>query len=281
MNSYNINCQGRLISLDEPIIMGIINVTPDSFFTQGKASDLKGTLHTANNMLEDGAKILDIGGMSTRPGSQAITTKEEIDRVVPVIEQIIKYFPEAIISVDTYKSEVAKASFEYGASIINDISAGLLDHNMLATVGQLGTPYIAMHMQGNPQMMQLQPSYDDITLELGKYFSERIIKCHKAGIKDIILDPGFGFGKTATHNYTLLREMSNLLTLGLPILAGISRKSMLYKPLGIQPDNALNATTAAHMLCLQQGAKILRVHDVREAKESIQIWKWYQGAPIS
>lgn len=279
MKSFTLNCNGKIINIEQPIIMGIINVTPDSFYTQGRNSDLKGILHAANNMLDEGAAILDIGGLSTRPGSESITAKEEIDRVIPAIEQIKKYFPQSIISVDTYRSEVAIAAYEYGADIINDISAGALDPMMLSSVALIGTPYIAMHMQGNPKNMQQQPQYDQVGVEVLQYCANKLGECRQAGIKDVIIDPGFGFGKSIAHNYALLRHLHTFHILETPILVGISRKSMLYKPLEIEAAEALNATTAAHMLALNEGAHILRVHDVKAANEAIKIWQLYKQAP--
>lgn len=281
MHNTTINCNETLLSLEQPIIMGIINATPDSFYTQGRNSDLKGILHTAHNMMQEGATILDIGGLSTRPGSDSITVKEEIDRVVPAIEQIKKHFPKAIISIDTYRSEVAVAAADYGATIINDVSGGNMDKQMIKTVAKLNLPYIMMHMQGNPKVMQEAPHYDDIMVDISKYFVQKIDECRSEGIKDIILDPGFGFGKTIEHNYQLLRNLNDFNIFKLPILVGISRKSMIYKPLNTTPELSLNATTAAHTLALMNGAKILRVHDVAAAQDALNIYKLYNGHPIN
>jgi dihydropteroate synthase len=273
---FQINCKGRLLSSEKPVVMGILNVTPDSFYTKGRANSLQEHTDNAGKMLEDGAMILDIGGLSTRPGAAEISADEEFGRVAPVIENIKKQFPKAFISIDTYRKSVAEQSVAAGADIVNDISAGNMDAEMIQCVGKWNVPYIAMHMQGTPQTMQQQPSYENITMEVMDFFISKIKECEAAGIKDIILDPGFGFGKTVAHNYQLLKGFKNFQMLGHPLLAGLSRKSMIYKLLGNTAEDGLNGTSALNMLALQQQAAILRVHDVKEAMECIQIFSYYQ-----
>lgn len=271
-----INCKGRLLSSEIPVIMGILNVTPDSFYTKGRANSLQEHIETAGKMLEAGAKILDIGGLSTRPGAAEITASEEMERVVPVIESIKKHFPNSFISNDTYRSAVARQAVEAGADIVNDISAGNMDTEMITEVAKWNVPYIAMHMQGTPQTMQHEPAYQNIVKEVLDFFIQKIKECEAAGIKDIILDPGFGFGKTRAHNYQLLKGMQLFQMLNYTVLSGFSRKSMIYKLLGTNAENALNGTTALNMLALTQKAAILRVHDVKEAMECVQIFSYYQ-----
>jgi dihydropteroate synthase len=267
-----INCNGKILNLNSAVVMGIINITPDSFFEghlNKKDSDL---LLMAEKMIEDGASILDIGGQSTKPGSKRISAEEELSRVIPALDLIRKNFPEIIISIDSYYSKVAAHAIESGADMVNDVSAGSLDEEMIPTVGKLKVPYVCMHMQGTPETMQQNPFYDKITLEVVQFFTKKIEACRKAGINDIIIDPGFGFGKTLEHNFTLLREMKCLQILDCPVLAGVSRKGMIYKTLSTTPEKALNGTTVANTLALINGAKILRVHDVKEAKEAITIF---------
>jgi dihydropteroate synthase len=266
--------RGRLLDISTPVVMGILNATPDSFYNQGRDSDTDSILRNAERMLGEGAKILDVGGASTKPGSTIIAVDEELKRVIPVIEALHKRFPEVWMSVDTYHSKVAMEAVNTGASIINDVSSGSIDSNMIATVAQLQVPYIAMHMQGTPATMQQNPQYSNVALDVLNYLRGIIDQCEAAGIKDIIIDPGFGFGKTLEHNYELLRNMHTLRILGKPILAGISRKGMIWKALGTTPEEVLNGTTALHMVALQQGANILRVHDVKEAMETIKLYKW-------
>jgi len=267
-----LNCKGQLVSLAEPIVMGILNVTPDSFFDGGKYTEAPTILQQTEKMLTAGAKIIDIGGMSSRPGAEIIDTDQELERVIPAIEKIITRFPDTIISIDTIRSAVAKAAVEAGASIINDISAGKLDKDFHQTVADLEVPYILMHMLGKPKNMQDNPVYEDISLTVLDFFIKEIGKLRGLGIKDIILDPGFGFGKTIDHNYEILNKLHTFNILDLPVLAGISRKSMIYKFLGTTPQTALNGTTALNMVALQQGAKILRVHDVKEAVETVNLY---------
>lgn len=253
--------------------MGIINCTPDSFYDGGKYNNINAAVLQIEKHLQEGAQFIDIGGYSSRPGASDISTIEEIKRIVPIIEAAVKAFPEVIISADTFRSEVAKAAYEAGAQIINDISAGELDARMFETITELNTPYIMMHMKHTPQDMQQDIHYDNLLLEMGAYFSEKVNILHSRGVKDVILDVGFGFAKTIDNNYKLLANLRHFDFLGLPMLAGISRKSMLYKPLKIESSNALNATTAANMIALLNGASILRVHDVKEAVECIKIFE--------
>lgn len=268
-----INCKGRLLNLKEPIIMGILNVTPDSFYDGGKYEDKIAIKEQVDKMLKEGATIIDIGGMSSRPGADIISLAEELQRVIPIIDLVATAFPEAIISVDTIRAEVAERAINSGAHIINDISAGRLDAKMYETVAKLGVPYILMHMKGKPKDMQEQTDYEDITRDILSFLTKEVEKLRELGVIDIIIDPGFGFGKTIQQNYTLLQKLNIFQLLDCLVLAGLSRKSMIYKLLGTSPDQALNGTTALHMVALQQGANILRVHDVKEAKEVIELWK--------
>lgn len=267
-----INCAGKLLDLSEPKIMGILNVTPDSFYDGGQLENEKAILFQADKMLCEGASILDIGGMSSRPGAEVISVEEELKRVVPAVQSIAKNFPTAIISIDTVQGEVARKAVENGAHIINDISAGQIDESMYETVGELQVPYILMHMQGQPKTMQLNPNYDDIVHDVLDFFVGEIEDLRELGVKDIIIDPGFGFGKTIEHNYEMLQKMHVFQMLGVPILAGLSRKSMIYKVLDTTPKEALNGTSVLNMVALQQGAKILRVHDVKEAVQCVTLF---------
>jgi dihydropteroate synthase len=254
-----------------PVVMGVLNATPDSFFSRGHGAD-SGTLGLVEKMLKDGAAIIDIGGASTRPGQQLIGSDEELERIMPLLERVCKEFPQARISVDTYNAATAKAAVAAGAAIINDISGGAYDEEMLATVAQLKVPYIAMHIQGTPATMQADPRYTDVVGEVKAHLAGIVERCAAAGISDVIIDPGFGFGKTVAHNYRLLGQLRTFKDLGRPILAGLSRKSMICKPLHVNPDHALNGTTALNMVALQQGADILRVHDVKEAVEVVKLF---------
>jgi dihydropteroate synthase len=274
-----LNCNGQLIDLSEPIIMGVLNVTPDSFFDGGKYENVKALLQQVGKMISAGAMIIDVGGMSSRPGAEIINVSEELSRVIPIIEQIKEHFPAIIISIDTVRSEVARQSVAAGASIINDISAGSIDDQMFETVAELNVPYILMHMQGKPEDMQQDPDYQDVTKNVLDFFIEKIGELRELGVKDIILDPGFGFGKTIQHNYQLLQNFAIFKILDLSLLAGISRKSMIYKVLDSTPEEALNGTTVLNTLALERGAKILRVHDVKEAKETITLWKQLNQEP--
>ncbi len=272
---FTLNCCGNLLTIDSPIIMGIINATPDSFYKGNIKDDILGL---AAQMLADGATILDIGGQSTKPNSTLHSAKEEMDRVLPFIKKIHTTFPDALISVDTFYSEVAKAAVDVGATIINDISAGNMEKEMLKTVAQLNTPYVCMHMQGTPATMQQNPFYENSTKEVLDFFIQKLKECKNAGVKDVVIDPGFGFGKTIDHNYTLLKNLSIFSMLDSPILVGLSRKSMVYKPLHTTANEALNGTTALNMIALLNGASILRVHDVKEAKETIDLFNTYKKA---
>jgi len=277
MNS--INCKGKLLNLDEPVVMGIINATPDSFYGGHLHLDNSNLLSLAASMARDGAAILDIGGLSTRPGSNTVSVQEETDRVIPVIENIHAAYPEMILSIDTYNSLVAKAAVAAGASVVNDISGGNLDAEMLETVAALQVPYICMHMQGVPATMQKDPVYKDVVQEVLDYFIFKTAACAQAGIKDVIIDPGFGFGKTIRHNFELLKNLSVLSITGKPILAGLSRKSTIWKTLGITAGEALNGTTVLNTMALMNGASILRVHDVKEARETITLYNAYKKLP--
>jgi dihydropteroate synthase len=255
-----------------PKIMGILNSTPDSFFDGGVNFGVSKSLDAALSMIEQGASIIDIGGQSTRPNSERISASEEIDRIATVIEALRNYKKDIILSVDTYQSIVAKKAIELGADIINDISSGTMDSKMIQQVAQLNVPYIAMHMQGTPNDMQLNPTYQNVTEDIYQYLNQKIKDIKAAGIEEIIIDPGFGFGKTMNQNYELLKNMKHFKTLDTPLLVGISRKSFIYKPLNIVAAKSLPATSALHLYCLQQGANILRVHDVKEAQEVIQLF---------
>ena len=267
----NISCKGKLIDLTTPKIMGVLNLTPDSFYDGGSYNNKDRALAQTEKMLLEGATFIDIGGASSKPGSVEISTDEELARVLRVIEEIHKTFPETLISIDTYRSDVAKQAVAAGAAMVNDISGGNLDAKMLKTVGVLGVPYVAMHMQGTPQNMQDNPSYDTILTDIRSFFAAKIDAAHKAGIHDIIIDPGFGFGKTLEHNYSLLKNISSIQMDGIPMLIGVSRKSMIYKLLQIEAADALNGTTVLNAVALQQGAQILRVHDVKEAHQAVQL----------
>lgn len=274
-----LNCRGRLLDLSRPQVMGILNVTPDSFFDGGRYDDPAHALRQAEKMLREGAAILDVGGASSRPGAAEVSAVEEARRVVPLVEVLSAEFPEAILSVDTWRAPIARAAVEAGAGIVNDISAGRLDENLLPTVAELRVPYILMHMQGTPTTMQQDPSYQDVVTEVLDFFLEKIGRLRALGVRDIVLDPGFGFGKTVEHNYRLLNNLSTFSAVtGLPVLAGLSRKSMICKVLKVNPEHALNGTTALHMVALQQGARILRAHDVREAREVIRLWEMVESA---
>ena len=266
-----INCKGSLIDLSVPKVMGILNITPDSFYDGGKYSSESDIIQQVENMLSEGATFIDIGAYSSRPGAHHISEKEELQRILPVVDLLLKEHPEILISVDTFRSTVARETINHGAAMINDISGGNMDSNMFATVAELQVPYIVMHMMGTPQNMQDDPSYENVTTELIAFFADKISTLRNLKLNDIIIDVGFGFGKTVAHNFELLQNLALFKNLDVPILAGMSRKSMLYKTLGITPQEALNATTSANTIALLNGASILRVHDVREAMEAVQI----------
>ena len=275
---YTLNCKGRLLTIDEPLVMGILNVTPDSFYSGSRVQQTDDVVQKAAAMIAEGAAILDIGGQSTRPGSTRISAAEESARVIPAIEAVKKEFPSTFISIDTYYASVAKAAVAAGADMVNDISAGEMDAAMLTTVAGLHVPFIAMHMQGNPDTMQQNPHYENIGKEVLDYFITKTTQCKTAGIVDVILDPGFGFGKTITHNFQLLKQMEALQLFKLPVLAGLSRKSTIWRTLNITADEALNGTTVLNTIALTKGVNILRVHDVKEAVEAVRLYSAYCNA---
>lgn len=268
--------RGRLLDISKPVVMGILNATPDSFYNKGKESSLPELIKKAEKMLNDGATILDIGGASTKPGSEMINEAEELNRVLPIVNALHEKFPQAWLSVDTYNARVAKEAVNAGVAIVNDVSAGRFDEKMIETVASLNVPYIIMHMQGTPKNMQNNPHYEDVVYEVRDELRTICDRCKAAGIKDIIVDAGFGFGKNVAHNFSLLKNMHTFRILGKPILAGLSRKSLICKTLRVEPEFALNGTTALHMVALQQGANILRVHDVKEAIEVIGLFEVLQ-----
>lgn len=272
----SLNCRGRVLSLEVPQVMGILNLTPDSFSDGGKFHTLENALFQVEKMLSEGANIIDIGGYSTRPNAEHISAEQEIDRIYDITHTLLKTFPTAIFSVDTFRSVVADEMLKLGVHIINDISGGTDDAQMFDIVAKYDAPYILMHKQGTPQTMQINPHYENVVEEIWQFFVTQISKARAAGIKDVILDVGFGFGKTMTHNYTLVNELQRFCLLGLPILMGISRKSMLYKLFGVLPNDVLSLATALHLQGLQAGAKILRVHDVKEAVQIIKVYEMLQ-----
>lgn len=266
-----INCKGNLIGLSIPRVMGVLNITPDSFFDGGKYKDEKSMLTQVEKMLKEGATFIDVGAYSSRPGAAHVTEAEELRRILPVVDVLLKEFPESILSIDTFRSRVAKETVQLGAAIINDISGGNMDSNMFATVAEVQVPYILMHMLGTPQNMQQNPVYKNVTQEIISFFADKVFKLHQLKVNDVLIDVGFGFGKTIAHNFEILKNLALFKSLEAPILAGVSRKSMLYKTLGISANEALNATTSANTIALLNGANILRVHDVKEAVEAIKI----------
>jgi len=268
----SINCGGRLLSFEHPLVMGILNITPDSFFSGSRKMLVHEVKNLAGQMLGEGASILDIGAVSTRPGSKPVSGKVELERLAPVLESLRSSFPDVILSVDTYRADVArKVVAEYSVDIINDISGGSLDERMFDTIAELQVPYILMHMRGTPENMQQHTSYDNLLIEIRKYFSQRIKTLQELGVNDIIIDPGFGFAKTRDQNFELLSSLESFLVFGKPVLAGISRKSMIYKTLGVSASEALTGSTALHAVALLKGASLLRVHDVREAVEVVRL----------
>ncbi|MGI8951091.1 MAG: dihydropteroate synthase [Chitinophagaceae bacterium] len=273
---FTLNCKGRLLMINKPLAMGVINVTPDSFYIDSRKPNADAALQQAEQLINEGAIILDVGGQSTHPRSKQIDAGTEAERILPVIEEIVNQFPEVFISVDTYYASVAKQAVEAGGCIVNDISAGNLDSTMLETVGKLNVPFICMHMQGTPQTMQLNPVYENVTKEILDFFIKKTEECKLAGINDIIIDAGFGFGKTITHNLELLHNLSIFKMLEKPMLIGVSRKSTIYKTLGITAKEALNGTTVLNTIALLNGANILRVHDVKEAVEAIKLVEIYK-----
>ena len=267
-----INCNGQLIDLSRPKVMGILNITPNSFYDGGKYKEEEAIVNQVGKMLDEGATFIDIGAYSSKPSAEFVSEEEEINRLLPIIKLLIDKFPTILLSVDTFRSEVAKKAVENAVVIVNDISAGMLDDKMIETVSKLQVPYIMMHMRGNPQTMQSLTDYDDITKEMIFYFSERINEARSFGLNDIIIDPGFGFAKTIDQNYEVMQKLELFSILDLPLLVGISRKSMIYKALEISANEALNGTTVLNTIALQRGAEILRVHDVKEAMECINLF---------
>lgn len=273
---FTLNCKGKLLVIDQPIVMGIINTTPDSFYSGSRINVIDEILFLAEKMINDGAAILDIGGQSTRPKSEQIPAGEELKRVLPAIEAIHKKFPEQIISVDTFYSKVAKEAVNAGAGIVNDVSAGTMDTDLLSTVAALRVPYVLMHMLGKPKTMQQNPEYKNVILDVFDFLNFKIAELIKLGMHDIIVDVGFGFGKTFSQNFQLLHDLSFFQQLKKPVMVGLSRKATIYKTLGITPEEALNGTTVMHTIALMNGANILRVHDVKEAVEAIKLFKEYK-----
>lgn len=268
-----INCKGTLIDLSVPKVMGILNVTPNSFFDGGKYKNENEILSQVEKMLVDGATFIDIGAYSSKPNAELVSEAEELNRIVPVVNLILKHFSETLISIDTFRSHIAKVCIENGAAIINDISAGNLDNKMLETIAELQVPYIMMHMKGNPQTMQAMCNYEDIVKEMLFYFSEKVNKARSFGINDLIVNPGFGFAKTINQNYEVLQKLELFQMLELPLLVGFSRKSMIYKSLNSNVEEALNGTTVLNTMALMKGAKILRVHDVKEGVECVKLYE--------
>lgn len=268
---FTLNCRGKLLTASRPLIMGIINVTPDSFYDESRRGDADGVMRQTERMLNEGADIIDIGAQSTRPRSQLISMDEEVSRLAGIVDVVTDKFPEAVFSIDTFYSKVAELCVAGGASIINDISGGEMDEQMIPLAASLGVPYICMHMRGTPQTMQQLNEYDDVTKTVLDYFIQKIEQCRRAGIKDIIIDPGFGFSKDVKQNFELLGKLQHLKILERPMLVGLSRKSTIYKTLGTTPDKALNGTTVLNTVALMKGAGILRVHDVKEARECVEL----------
>lgn len=268
-----INCKGELIDLKLPRVMGILNVTPDSFFDGGRFKDEKNALKQVEKMMLEGASFIDIGAYSSKPGADEVSEALELKRIIPIVELVLKYFPDVLLSIDTFRGTVARECVERGAAIVNDISAGLRDETLLDTIANLQVPYIMMHMRGTPKTMQKQTVYQHLMQDILLFFSQRLAMAREKGIHDIIIDPGFGFAKTLEQNYQLLQQLEALKVTDLPVLAGISRKSMIYKLLNSEPENALNGTTALHIVALTKGTNILRVHDVKEAVECVRLHK--------
>lgn len=275
LDTFSIKVRGKLLSLSQPLVMGILNTTPDSFYRSSRV-DPETLLPRAEAMLTEGAAILDIGGQSTRPGATRLTAEEECARVLPAIDLVIKHFPDAILSIDTFYGAVAEAAVAHGCALVNDVSAGSLDAAMIPTVADLQVPYIAMHMQGTPETMQQHPSYSHVVTDILDFFIGKLDQCRQAGIDDVLIDPGFCFGKTLADNYTLLGHLKDFHILGAPMVIGISRKSMIWRLLETTAPEALEGTTALHMLALTQGVHIIRAHDVKPAVETIRLWEYYR-----
>ncbi len=273
MQKFTLNCNGTLLTLTDPIVMGILNITPDSFSDGGQFNTLEKAIRRTEEMISEGASIIDVGGYSSRPNAAHISLSKERTRLYPVIQKIRAEFPEVLISVDTFRAEIAEEMIAMGVHLINDISGGLMDEKMMETVGRYPVPYIIMHMQGTPQTMQTKPEYQDITKEVWVYFTERVQTAKTAGIKDLVIDPGFGFGKKMSHNYTLLNHLSLFTAIQLPLMVGLSRKSMIYKLLNISPQETLPFTTALHLKAMEKGAKILRVHEVETAVKAVSLYQ--------
>ena len=274
MTAPSIRIGGRLLDLSTPRVMGIVNATPDSFYGGSRQQTVDAALHTVEHMVADGADMVDIGGQSTRPGAERISADEEIQRVVPLIAAIHRRFPELVVSIDTFYGAVAREAVAAGAAIVNDISAWSIDPELFSAVAEMRVPYILMHMQGTPETMQLNPTYTDVVNEVYAFFSHKLAQLRLAGVADVILDPGFGFGKTLTHNYELLARLAEFEPLGCTVLAGISRKGMIYKLLETTSEAALNGTTVANTIALMNGARILRVHDVKAAAEAVKLFSF-------
>lgn len=266
------NLRGRLYLLDQPRVMGILNITPDSFYAGSRFTHESEILARATRMAEEGVDLFDIGGYSTRPGAATVEESEELRRVLPAVELLAKHFPDKPVSIDTFRASVARQAVEAGALLVNDVSGGELDARMMETVAELGVPYILMHMRGTPETMSSLATYTDLIKEMTDYFHQKVHQLRQLGVRDIVLDPGFGFAKVGDQNFELLRSLGAFQTFRLPLLVGLSRKSMIWRTLSIEPEEALNGTTALHMVALQHGAKILRVHDVRPARECIQLF---------
>lgn len=271
--SITINVGGRLVSFDEPQVMGILNVTPDSFFATSRCRSEGEIRQRVCQIRQEGATMVDIGAYSSRPGAEDVSLDEELRRLLPAIDIVREEWPEAVVSVDTFRAEVARKAVEAGADIVNDISGGEMDREMFSAVSELHVPYILMHMQGTPKDMQQEPKYDNLMCEVFRSLGERVEALHEMGVADIILDPGFGFGKTMTQNYEMMARLEEFRLLGCPLLVGVSRKSMIYRLLNSMPEESLNGTTALNMIALMKGADILRVHDVKEAVEAIKIYR--------
>lgn len=271
--SITINVGGRLVSFDEPQVMGILNVTPDSFFATSRCRSEGEIRQRVCQIRQEGATMVDIGAYSSRPGAEDVSKDEELRRLLPAIDIVREEWPEAVVSVDTFRAEVARKAVEAGADIVNDISGGEMDREMFSAVSELHVPYILMHMQGTPKDMQVEPKYEDLMCEVFRSLGERVEALHEMGVADIILDPGFGFGKTMTQNYEMMARLEEFRLLGCPLLVGVSRKSMIYRLLNTMPEESLNGTTALNMIALMKGADILRVHDVKEAVEAIKIYR--------
>lgn len=268
-----LNCKGKILSLSSPRVMGILNVTPDSFYDGSRSASAGEVLKRAETMLQEGACLLDVGGYSSRPGAEDIPYEEERERVIPAIKIIIREFPDSIVSVDTFRARIAEEAIDHGATVINDISGGELDEEMVATAGRLKVPYILMHMRGTPQSMTKLTDYDDIVLELINYFEEKVTALYAAGVTDIVLDPGFGFAKTVDQNFEVLSRLRDLKVLDLPLLAGLSRKSMVYRPAQTDASGSLTGTICLNTIALMKGADILRVHDVKEAVQTVELFR--------